>query len=385
MTRSIEHRARHTPRVSLKGSRIYWEPSASLRRAGFKGVPLGLLSIDALNQADALNAKADEHIETSDADRSRPDTIASVLDDFEASDEFKQKSARTQSDRKRYYRRARKDIGHFNALQLTTLRMQTWYRDLSKASVADAIEHVSSVKVAFSWAVREKKMASNPATDVDMPARESRQRIGTRDELWAMVKALDSLQLPSISAISITTAGTMQRIGDVRSLITTNARGGQLSLIQSKTKRPLTFRLHSLIVDRLGDIPNDPAPLFRSERTGRAWHERAFNRAWSRARELAAKELPSLIGADPNVNEHVYQGDLQARDLRRTGMVWAAQAGATVPQICSVSGHSIEEGMKILETYLPRHQLLADQAIIKMDMVKTPSLDRVAESIAIAL
>ena len=32
----------------------------------------------------------------------------------------------------------------------------------------------------------------------------------------------------------------------------------------------------------------------------------------------------------------------QARDLRRTAMLRMAEAGATVPQIASVSGHSIE-------------------------------------------
>ena len=46
--------------------------------------------------------------------------------------------------------------------------------------------------------------------------------------------------------------------------------------------------------------------------------------------------------------------DAQARDLRRTAMLRMAEAGATVPQIASVSGHSIEATQRILETYLPR-------------------------------
>ena len=74
-----------------------------------------------------------------------------------------------------------------------------------------------------------------------------------------------------------------------------------------------------------------------------------------------------------------------ARDLRRTGMVWAAEAGATVPQIVAVSGHSIQEGMEILETYLPRNQLLANAAIDKLDMVATPGLGDVAETLRLAL
>jgi hypothetical protein len=43
-----------------------------------------------------------------------------------------------------------------------------------------------------------------------------------------------------------------------------------------------------------------------------------------------------------------------------------AEAGATVPQIASVSGHSIESTTRILETYLPRNRGLAEIAITRL-------------------
>ena len=58
--------------------------------------------------------------------------------------------------------------------------------------------------------------------------------------------------------------------------------------------------------------------------------------------------------------------DAQARDLRRTAMLRMAEAGATVPQIASVSGHSIEATQRILETYLPRNRDLAEIAIARL-------------------
>jgi integrase len=58
--------------------------------------------------------------------------------------------------------------------------------------------------------------------------------------------------------------------------------------------------------------------------------------------------------------------DAQARDLRRTAMLRMAEAGATVPQIASVSGHSIESTTRILETYLPRNRGLAEIAITRL-------------------
>jgi hypothetical protein len=47
-------------------------------------------------------------------------------------------------------------------------------------------------------------------------------------------------------------------------------------------------------------------------------------------------------------------------------MVRMAEAGATVPQIASVSGHSIEATQRILETYLPRNRDLAEVAIARL-------------------
>jgi hypothetical protein len=43
-----------------------------------------------------------------------------------------------------------------------------------------------------------------------------------------------------------------------------------------------------------------------------------------------------------------------------------ALAGATVPQIASVSGHSIESTQRILETYIPRNRDLAAAAIARL-------------------
>ena len=40
---------------------------------------------------------------------------------------------------------------------------------------------------------------------------------------------------------------------------------------------------------------------------------------------------------------------VQRRDLRRTGMVKMAEAGTTPSQIAAVSGHSIDQTMRILE------------------------------------
>jgi hypothetical protein len=54
-------------------------------------------------------------------------------------------------------------------------------------------------------------------------------------------------------------------------------------------------------------------------------------------------------------------------------MINMAKAGATTPQIASVSGHSIEAAQRILETYLPRNRDLAEIAITKLADYQTGS------------
>jgi hypothetical protein len=49
-------------------------------------------------------------------------------------------------------------------------------------------------------------------------------------------------------------------------------------------------------------------------------------------------------------------------------MVRLAEAGATVPQIAAISGHSIEETQRILERYIPRTAKMADGGIRKLDL-----------------
>ena len=51
------------------------------------------------------------------------------------------------------------------------------------------------------------------------------------------------------------------------------------------------------------------------------------------------------------------------KDLRATGVTWMALAGNTLPQICAVSGHSLQGAHMILKHYLALHPEMATTAI----------------------
>lgn len=58
--------------------------------------------------------------------------------------------------------------------------------------------------------------------------------------------------------------------------------------------------------------------------------------------------------------------DFRDQDLRDTAVTWLALAGATIPEIISVTGHSAASATTILKHYLAQHPEMADAAIGKM-------------------
>jgi hypothetical protein len=64
-----------------------------------------------------------------------------------------------------------------------------------------------------------------------------------------------------------------------------------------------------------------------------------------------------------------------------SAMLRMAEAGAAVPQIASVSGHSIEATQRILEAYLPRNRDLPEIATTRLaEYKKRPKVQRESNS-----
>jgi len=84
---------------------------------------------------------------------------------------------------------------------------------------------------------------------------------------------------------------------------------------------------------------------------GRPWTIEAFKQAWRYARLQMEDDL-----------------DLQFHDIRGTAVTMLAEAGCTVPEICSITGHTLASATKILERYLARTDVLAKSAIAKLEL-----------------
>src|SRR5262249_37469458 len=142
---------------------------------------------------------------------------------------------------------------------------------------------------------------------------------------------------------------TCQRPIDVLAMTWRQVSDAGIELVQLKTGVRLIVPLHPALREHLAGVPRTSIMLV--SRRGRRVPYRAFNHQFQRISQLAGV-------------------DAQARDLRRTGMVNMALAGATVPMIAAVSGHSVDRCARILETYLPRGRALTEAAIHKLSEYK---------------
>lgn len=380
---SLARRARNTPRVATRRDNLYWEPSKSLRGLGFEGQPLGPLSRDALDRADQLNEEADAAIvarrtkQARVAPRPGHRTLDQVFRAYLASREFAAKKPNTQRHYRRHVELLALDMGQEPVAALTAKAIKDWYYPIADVKPRDAFNIFRTLRLVLSWGISENLVDSNAARDVRISTPRPRRRIGTRAELAAILQAADALGRRSIGDYAIAGVTTMQRVDDLLRLRSGHVKAGILSLKQGKTGKAVSFRVHPAFEARFDLTERSAAPLVVSEQTGRAYEYFNFNAWWVKVRDAAAEIEPSIAGLDDTIEDENYRGPLWAQDLRRTGMVWAAQGGARLAGICSISGHEIDHGLNILKVYLPRERLLADQALGTLDIEHEPTAETV--------
>lgn len=112
--------------------------------------------------------------------------------------------------------------------------------------------------------------------------------------------------------------------------------------------------------------PAEPAAKFVAERAAMSWAspspeagQTRFIRRFALLRE-AAIERARAEGSNSLVAD---LEDLQFRDFRRTAVVHLGELGIADHLIAAITGHSLDETKKILETYMPRTTGMAARAI----------------------
>ncbi len=310
-----------------------------------------------------------------------------------ASARLAKKKEKTRYDYALLIGRLRERWEHREAEGITRADVTTLLSDM-KATPWQANAHARVVRLLYSWGRKELKLqGDNPGLDPELHPTKPRTAIWDEDRARAFIVAAPAEIRLGFALLLY----TVQRPSDMLAMDEARVmeRDGRLWVLlrQEKTQELVAVPAHRVLEGLLrprlvamqeahekakaGEAvaPRVASTLLVPAATGREWKFRAFATAWDRTRAraniaIARAAIREWGGLPPRrqaalrdeakkaIRARMLDG-LQRRDLRRTGMVMMALAGATTVQIAAVSGHSIDTTQKIIETYIPRRSDVA--------------------------
>lgn len=235
------------------------------------------------------------------------------------------------------------------------------YEDLwRERGLATARGVLTVLGIAIKWGLnsgRIRGLAFNPARDLDMKQPPPRARFLTKTEFLALVEAAERLGRPDMADVFYTGVWTAQRQADRLALKLSAVRNGRFIVRQQKTGAIVNAPVAPELKKRWDQAAErrrgrDIRSVFvhLNEATWAPWNTYTYRNLFAEIREEAARQVPSVA-------------TVQEKDFRSTGVTWMALAKLTLPEICAVSGHSLQGATLILRHYLALHPEMATTAI----------------------
>lgn len=367
----------------------FWKPSTRLRNeGGFKTVALGGDLKSAFSSARALNKRADAWLAATPSTRQpkqragtpeRLDgiTFGAILSRYRASYAYLSLRESTRKTYDKCLRLLEVEFADDRLATLTRARVLAW-ADPLRGKAKQGLRHYAAVGHAvINWAKDQDliTMERNPFARMKAGPERRSCRVLEEDLKW-LVAFADSEGRSDLGTAMVIAFFAVQRLWDVLALTESALHGGGLRLVQSKTKRKIILpTLPQPIAQRVMQYPPRGAYLCHRVNSSGAFarlSEEGAQKAFARLHKRAVAHATAEEG--PQSPRAKRLEGLQLRDMRRSGFVFYAQGkkddtGAITRQpvpisaICAMSGHTISEGMEIVETYLPKTPEQADMAV----------------------
>jgi hypothetical protein len=226
---------------------------------------------------------------------------------------------------------------------------------------------LADVSAFLEWCVRRRAIRQNWAKLVDRDTPAGRIRVGTWDELAALIAAAEGAGWPSIADSIILGVDLSWSQVDRRKLTWAqiSAENTVRGARQKTGRSGATPLLAALGVPRLTAIrarqaaafgPNvTPTHVLICEATGRPWTRRYYCQVFAEIRSLAAAKVPSVA-------------TLWDLDLRDTAITVAKAAGLSNEQIATRTLHSLKRIADVLDKhYVDLGQDVADAGADKLN------------------
>lgn len=287
-------------------------------------------------------------------------TLQSVLNAYQQSTRFKDLSDKTRRDYVRMIRKIETDFGDFPIAALSDRRTRGeflhWRDRLAQSSRRQADYALSVLALIIAWAFDRGLVPMNP---VERPGKTYRSK--RIDSIWTIDDEKRFLEkAPSHIGLAFMLAlWTGQRQGDLLRLQWSAYDGETIRLRQGKTGVPVSIPVGEPLKQILDRTDRTISTILATSRNA-SWTESGFRSSWRTA--CAAAGIDGLT----------------FHDLRGTAVTRLALAGATTPEIGTITGHGLKQVEAILDShYLSRDSALGISAIRKREIyeeaTKTPN------------
>ncbi|MBR0914399.1 tyrosine-type recombinase/integrase [Bradyrhizobium japonicum] len=279
----------------------------------------------------------------------RAGTFMTIIAQYKAAPEFTGLAASTRRAYLAYIKLIEDEFGDLPVAALTDRRVRgefkTW-RDSFAETPRKADYAWTTLARVMSFAKDRGIIVTNPCE------RGGRLYVADRkDKIWTErdIAAVLAVASSEIQLALILALWSGQRQGDLLRLPWSAYESPYIRLRQSKGGRRVAMPAGAPLRTLL-DATSRRGPVILTNTLGRPWTSDGFRTSWGKACERA--------GID----------GLTFHDLRGTAVVRLAIAGASVPQIAAVTGHSLKDVEAILDAhYLGRDIQLAEAAVLKLE------------------
>lgn len=252
---------------------------------------------------------------------------------------------------------------------------------------------IATLSSAISWGIKKGHvhLQANPCHDLGMETPDPRVRCLTPAEVKTLVAAADASGRPEIGDCIILGCWTGQRQGDRLAMVDGGTLDGRRYLKQRKTAAivmipdapEVTGRLEAMR-RRRATWPVQPMEIVVDEVQRRPWNRSHYSHTFADVRAAAVagvvdKEATTRRNAELLAMHQVLPSepvwkvapmpslkDARDQDLRDTAVTWLARAKCTLPEICQITGHTLQSATQTLRHYLAAHPEMADNAIEKL-------------------
>jgi integrase len=243
-----------------------------------------------------------------------------------------------------------------------------YQEEIGMVSPREADNRLMTLSAVFTYSFRKGLIARNPLIGFETLYQGDRSHI-----IWLepdITLFMDGAPVEMQRAM-ILALHTGQRYGDLIRLRWSDYDGKYVSLRQRKSKVRLKVKMSAALKRMLDSTPK-ACPYILARPDGRPWftakNDKEMGKAWrERMEAIGLHDIGYLAKARNDFDSEFDGYRLHLHDVRGTAVTLLSEAGCTIQEVCSITGHTLANATKILEKYLARTKTISDAAIFKFE------------------